>query len=241
MYELLIKKIKERKSFGNVDDSYVFERISDFLKKNNKLRIDSNNIKNKGFRDVVKAVRGELHKSYALFWDGSHRSARERESFYDMLYKKIFDITGKPAVILDISAGLNPFYFPFNDFKVEYTATELSLSDCKKIEEYFNRNKIKGKVLQLDLKKDFKFPKADVVFLFKILDSIEVKGHKTAERIIKNLNAKYAVVSFATRTITGKRMRFSRRYWFESMLFRLGYKYKVIEFSNEIFYVVKMN
>lgn len=239
MYELLIKKIKEKKPLDRLDNSYVSARISEFLKRNSKLKIDFNNIKNKGFKEIVKAVRSELHKSYALFWSAdSHRSACERKSFYDTLYKKIFAVTGKPSRILDISAGLNPFYFPFKDFKVEYIATELSLSDCKKIEGYFKKNKIKGRVLQIDLKKDFKLPKADVAFLFKIFDSIEVKGHKTAEKIIKSLNVKYAVVSFATRTITGKRMRFSRRYWFESMISRLGYKYEVIEFENEIFYVV---
>lgn len=242
MHELLIKKIKEKKPFDRLDNSYVSARISEFLKKNNKLRIDFNNIKNRGFKEVVKAVRAELHNSYGMFWDeDTHRSAIERAGFYDSLYKKIFAITGKPAVILDISAGLNPFYFPFKDFKCEYIATELSLEDCKKIEEYFKKNKIKGKVLQVDLKKDFKFPSADVVFLFKILDSIEIKGHKTAERIIKSLNSKYAVVSFATRTVGNKKMRFPRRRWFEIMIERLGFRYSVIEFSNEIFYIVRMD
>lgn len=241
MHESLIKKIKEKKPFDRLDDGYVSERVSEFLKKNSKLKIDFNNVKNKGFKDAVKAVRAELHKSYALFWGANtHRSAVERKDFYDSLYKKIFAITGKPAVILDISAGLNPFYFPFKDFKVEYIATELSSSDCKRIEAYFKKNKIKGKVLQIDLKKDFKLPSADIVFLFKILDSIEVKGHKIAERVIKSLNAKYAVVSFATRTVGDKKMRFPRRRWFEVMLERLKLRYSVIEFSNEIFYVVRI-
>ena len=239
IYELLIKKIKEKKPLYRLDDSYVSARISEFLKKNPKLKIDFNNVKNKGFKKIVKAVRAELHENYALFWkDNSHRSAVERREFYDVLYKKIFAITGKPAVVLDISAGLNPLYFPFKDFRCEYIATELSLEDCRKIETFFKKNKIKGSALQVDLKKEFKLPHADVAFLFKILDSIEVKGHKIAERVIKSLDAKYAVVSFATRTIGDKKMRFPRRIWFEAMIERLGFKYTIIEFSNEIFYVV---
>lgn len=242
MHELLIKRIKEKKPLDRLDDGYIDSRVSEFLKKNPKLKIDFENNKNKGFKYAVKAVRAELHKSYALFWGKDlHRSAIERNEFYNALYKRIFAITGKPSVILDISAGLNPFYFPFKDFKCRYIATELSLKDCNRIEMFFKKNGINGKALQADLKKDFKLPSADVVFLFKVLDSIESKGHKTAERIIKNLNTKYAVVSFATRTVGGKKMRFPRRRWFEIMIERLGFRYSVIEFSNEIFYVVKMN
>ena len=241
MYELLIKRIKEKKPLDRLGDDYVLSRVSEFLKKNPKLKIDFDNVKNKGFKEAVKAVRAELHKSYALFWSAdTHRSADERAEFYDVLYKKIFAVTGKATVILDVSAGLNPFHFPFKDFKCEYIATELSLEDCKKIEAFFKKNKIKGQALQVDLKKDFYLPAADVVFLFKILDSIENKGHKIAEKIIKSLDAGHAVVSFATRTVGDKKMSFPRRRWFEVMIERLGFKYSVIEFSNEIFYIIKL-
>ena len=64
------------------------------------------------------------------------------------------------------------------------------------------------------------------------------KGHKTSEEIIKAIPAKFVVVSFATLTISGKKMNYPRRGWIELMCKRLGYEFKLLEFSNELFYVV---
>ena len=85
-----------------------------------------------------------------------------------------------------------------------------------------------------------KFPKADVCFLFKVLDELErKKGRKTSEALIKVINAKWLVISFATRKVTGKPMQYPYRRWLEQMLTRLDYEFKIIEEVNEIFYIVK--
>jgi 16S rRNA (guanine(1405)-N(7))-methyltransferase len=205
------------------------------LKKNPKL---------KG-KALVKEVRSILHFKYGMFWLSdklelkSHKSSRDRLKIYSTLYKDIFSITGEPKRILDLGCGLNPLSYSFLGCKPYYIASELSLKDCDKIKKYFKERKIKGKVLRLDLTERNSFPKADVCFLFAVFDTIEDKGHKLAEQIIRKLDCKYIVVSFSTKTVSGKKMNVPRRGWFERLMKRLGLKYSKLIYPGEMFYVVK--
>jgi len=246
-YNLLISKIKEKKPLDRLDDSIVLDRIILFLNKNPKImkKIDYTNEKNSGFKEVLKNVRDELNKRYGVFWSSSmtlegHKSSAERQEFYSEIYKKIFSITGMPSKILDVSCGMNPLSIPYMNFRGEYIGTELAAKDCAALNKWFSQNKIKGKVIQVDLTKKFELPSSDVVFLFKVFDSVEEKGHKLAEEILKKLDCKYAVVSFATASVRGVKMNFPHRGWIERLVSRLGLSYEKLEFENEIFYVVKM-
>jgi hypothetical protein len=98
---------------------------------------------------------------------------------------------------------------------------------------------LKGKAELTDLSFVKEFPKTDVCFLFKVLDVFEMKGHKLSEELLKRIKSKWIIASFSSRTISGKKMMFSRRGWFEMMLKRNEYSFKKIEKENEIFYVIK--
>ena len=78
------------------------------------------------------------------------------------------------------------------------------------------------------------------MFLFKLLDSLDVKDHKTSEELIKRIKANYIVISFSNLSIRGAReMKYPQRGWIERMLERLNYKYTKIEYTEETFYVVE--
>ncbi|MEK6923022.1 MAG: hypothetical protein AABX08_04445 [Nanoarchaeota archaeon] len=157
-------------------------------------------------------------------------AVKERREFNRELYDKIFSITGKPKKILDIGCGLNPVYFPYRD--IEYIALDKNKEVLKKVKQYFKKNKIKGCVVNSDiLNFDFKIG-ADVCFAFKVFDYLDRRDVKL---VLDKINADYIVVSFATRTVTGKRMREPRREWFEKIV----KIHKVLRFHNEIFYIIK--
>lgn len=174
----------------------------------------------------------------------THESARERIGIYDKLYNDIFWITGKPDSILDLGCGMNPFSYPFMSVAAKYYASDISSKDTDFVQRYFRKVGIDGITFPLNLKGVAKahvldiFPKTDVCFLFKVLDSIETKGHKLAEILVKAINSDFVVASFSTRTLSGKRMRHPYRGWIEQMCKRIGYGYEVLEFENEIFYVI---
>tara|TARA_Y100000310_G_C20290875_1_gene627162 strand:- start:339 stop:668 length:330 start_codon:yes stop_codon:yes gene_type:complete len=102
---------------------------------------------------------------------------------------------------------------------------------------------LNGKAEILDVrnnKKIFSLPSSDIILLFKVLDLIDKENHKPSEELIKILIKKtdFIIASFATKTITRKQMKYPKRKWFELMLERLNLKFKIIETSNEIYYVV---
>src|SRR3989344_3924933 len=216
MYTELIQKIKEKKSLHNLEDHYVQEEINKFLKQNQKLK---NKLKEKTLKKKDK---------------------EERIEDYNEIYQKIFSITGKPKTILDLGAGLN--ILTYKDYpEIHFIATELTKIDCEKIKEYYKNNKINAEIIQTDLRTHLEFPKADLCFMFKILDTIEKKGHKLAEELIQKIKAKYIVVSFSTITVHNQKMNYPKRGWIEQLTKRLEYETEKFETRNEIFYIIKKN
>lgn len=231
------------------------------------------NLKSKAYRSIVKSVRSQLRRVYGLFRDNpkerktivqelvvaprqkrnsliqqilsTHSSTRERLPIYEQLYAKIFSITGKPKVILDLGCGINPFSFPYMKLKeCSYYAYDLNEEEIESINQYFQllhkeNPSFSGKAIVADILK-VKLPVADLCFLLKMTDVIDQgKGHKKTEELLKRIPARHIVVSFATKTMSGKEMTAPRRSWMEWLCKRLGWEYLILEFPNEIFYVVK--
>jgi len=215
---------------------------------------------------IIKAIRADLHKNYGVFQRklnkrekllqklknnyslnlineilNTHSSSSERIKIYPHLYKVIFKFTGKPKKILDLASGLNPLSIPYMNLKnINYTATELNQKDCQFLNDFFKIIKIKGKAYSLDLTKVKSIKgKYDICFLFKVLDSIELKGHKLTEHLIKIIPAKYLIVSFPIKTISYKKMNKPRRTWLELLLKRLNLNFIIFEIENEIFYIIE--
>ena len=249
MYKTLISKIKEKKPLDRLDNVFVKTFIEKFFNTNPKIKkkFNENKFKKKDLEYVIKNVRNELNRIYGQFWLdkdlelSSHKSTKERRNYYSYIYKKILEYTGKPGKVLDLGAGLNPLSYHILGRDIYFIATELTDYDCNIIKDIFRKNKIKGDVIKLDLFSYNNLPKADVCFMFKLLDALDINDHKFSEKLMKNIDVKYVVVSFSTKSIRDKRMNYPRRGWFEIMLNRLNYKFTKFEIENEIFYVVCKN
>ncbi len=179
----------------------------------------------------------------------THSSTRERLPWYPQLYRKLFSLTGKPLSIIDLGCGINPFSFPLMGLRrCTYYALDISGEEITLLQQFFDALHAKNQAFHgsaeiLDLAhwgKLAHFKKADVCFLFKMTDVLDRgKGHKATEAVIKTVPARWAIVSFPTRTMSGVAMNVPRRSWFEWLCRRLGYKYRSVLFENEIFYVVE--
>ena len=135
----IIKKIKSKKQLQNLDDSLIKKQVKLYLKKNS-LNL---NLNKKQLTSLIKTIRKNLHEIYGVFQLNikkrylyfeqlksnpvsldlhnkilsTHKSTKERLQIYPILYKKLFSLTMKPKSILDLSAGLNPFSFPYMNLK----------------------------------------------------------------------------------------------------------------------------
>jgi len=259
MINILTNEIKKKKEFQSVDNSFIQSLVKDDYKNiEDKLLNHSHPQKTKDFKRIVKKTRKTLHDVYGVFNINTknrvaildkikknpknkelhislletHRSSKERLDSYGEIYDKILDRGDQK--ILDIGCGLNPVSWIFMKHKPkEYTALELTRDDCDFLNNYFRAVNLNGKAIPTNLLKEIKFQKADVCFMFKVLDSLEEVKKNISKDLLKRINCKKIVVSFPLRTISGKE-RISKRKWFE----RLLTNFEKFEIRNEIFYII---
>ncbi len=234
-------------------------------------RLDRLNTRSSEYKNLIKSVRAVLRRNVSLYESSEpeHRdvllaelrqtgipsrreeiiahilstrvSTRERLPFYRDIYDRIFAITGKPNVVLDIGCGLNPISYPDTD--AEIVGVDIDRNLCSAVDQYFDIAGIDGECRIVDVKgmeQIKRLPTADVAFVFKLLEIIDKgQGHKLSENLLKAIPARWLVVSFPTVTSSEKPMRQPRRAWMDLMLKRLGWKYETFTVPNEIFYVIR--
>ncbi|RME55070.1 hypothetical protein D6777_01830 [Candidatus Woesearchaeota archaeon] len=224
-----------------------------------------NNTKNKYFRTVVKNVRKNLREVHGAFkkkgydkkyklldeikslndFEGHakilklHTSTAERLKNYIEIYGKILEKVYKVESLLDLGAGLNPLSIPFMDFKVgTYYAVEVAEDDVEFINAYFKKFNIKGHAFVKDLTYVDNLPEVDVCFMFKLLDTLESLKKDVTKELISKVKAKWLVVSFATKSLGGRKVISKKRTsWFKKII--KAYEYDTFEVDNEYFFVVR--
>jgi len=93
---MIIDDILKKKTLNKIDRSIVQEYLPNIIPE-----------KKREYKKLVKEVRNELNRVYGVFQLGtnldlkSHKSTKERIEIYPTLYKRIFNLTGKPKSILD--------------------------------------------------------------------------------------------------------------------------------------------
>tara|TARA_Y100000310_G_C20530708_1_gene738293 strand:+ start:120 stop:1004 length:885 start_codon:yes stop_codon:yes gene_type:complete len=232
-YKAFLKSIKKF-----LHDTYSVYQIRDVSKKD---RIYHDILKSKDKNNLLQLHVDMLH---------CHSSTRERKNEYETIYRNIFAVCGKPKNILDVGCGINAFSLPFIGFRdFKYVCCDSVKEDLKLIDDYLNKVGpsfgFKGKsffinIFVEDFLKKISKIKSDVCFLFKMTDMLDYgkKTHKKTEDFLRNVNSKFVVVSFPTKTVSNKKMRVPRRKWFEIMCNRLKYGYDYFEIENECFYIV---
>ena len=267
---LIISEIKKKKELQTLNDDFVKTELLKIIKQEPKFNIvlEKFNPKSALLKELIKKTREKLRRTSGLFKKEKkitaeeitkidfnellkiHSSTRERISFYDKLYSDLFKTTGKPLRILDLGCGMNPLSIPLMKLeKLEYYAYDI-IEEVNLLNLFFAKLHQKnhyfygeaGILNLLELERVRQLPKADIAFLFKVTDVLDRnKGHKNTEAVLQAIPAKYLIVSFPTLTMSGKKMTAPRRRWMEWLCNRLGREYQVLEYVNELFYVVRKN
>ncbi|OIO81749.1 hypothetical protein AUJ84_00485 [Candidatus Pacearchaeota archaeon CG1_02_32_132] len=238
----IIDKIKAKKELSGIPDSIVLELI----KKHN-----FNPLSEKDEKIVIKEIRRELRNYVGRFKAiknpeklieqnkieeilKSHSSTRERLNFYKTLKETISSLN--PKSILDLGCGLNPLALA--DKRYFYYASDIDEKNLELIQLFFKKSGIKGKTFISDLRKIPLLPKADLCLILKVIDILKL-SHKKVEDLIKSLECNIIIVSFSTVTLSGKPMNNKKRQWFETLIKKIGYTFKILNYENEIFYIIK--
>jgi SAM-dependent methyltransferase len=153
---------------------------------------------------------------------------------YAFVKKEIEDL--QPSSILDLGCGLNPIILASKG--MEYYALDINKEMLDLVKNYFSEQQISGGVLLRDLRQidNLNLPRTDMCLILKVFDVLEKKGHKLAENILDSIKSKLIVVSFSTKTLSGKKMNHPQRGWIERLFKRKGFSFKTFKVDNEIFY-----
>jgi hypothetical protein len=217
-------EIKEKKEFSYISNG-IIERV-----------LNLPNVKKKKGKEKVKEARAMLRKYFSVFISNKlvkgkleaeeilkkHLSTKTRD--YKKLYEKIIQ---DEKTIIDLGAGLNGFSFPYMlevNSEIRYFAVEAILPFVELMNDYFQEKKFNAFAVHGDLFNlseiihligKEKSPKA--IFLFNVVDALELEWDYSKKFLleIKKLihNEDKIVLSFPTKSLSGKTNFKVKRYW----------------------------
>lgn len=239
----LLEELTEAKLLKNKDVKELVKHIRSWFRKQYGMFKTKHSTKTDRYIEKLKEAIDNSDTKKKDYWIEkllkSHTSTRERLPHYEEFYSKLFEITGKPKKIADLGCGLNPIAITLTNVKLEkYFASELTTKDCKQLGKFFQVMKIPFHTEPADVSKaEIIVPEEyDITLLLKLVDVIEAKNRNITRSVIENIKSKWIVISFATKSLSGK-IIYSNREWIERVL--EGYTYETISVENELFYVVK--
>lgn len=252
--DALTEQIAKKKELSGLNREIVKEVIGDYLAKNG-LRLEL--LKKQELKIVIKDIRSKLREQAGRFrasfkdrekllqksdYDSllmTHSSTKERMKFYPKLMEIISSLHIKS--ILDLGCGLNPIALAKPG--IAYYASDINQEELSLIKKFFIKNNIQGGIFQCNLLKpeSCNFPTADLCIIFKVLDILGKNDYILAKKIISKINSKFLLISFSTRTLSGKAMSRPRRIWLEKLLRSDNYFFEIIKSENEIFYLARLS
>ncbi len=238
--EKLIGEIKQKPEFKDLPDSFIKKILQNYIDKHN-LPIPDNK---KSRKLLIKIIRSELRTSAGQYVGKNrnskdalsyHKSTNERLNEYDYIKSKIEELNAQS--ILDLGCGMNPIAIAKKG--IRYYAYDIKYEYLDRIKEHFIENNITGEVHHEDITQITEFPQVDLCLMLKLLDILGKNKKEISKKLITKIDSEYFIISFATKTLSGKEMNRPYRRWFEKLLKELKLECEIHRTSNELFYIIK--
>lgn len=178
-----------------------------------------------------------------------HSSTRERIPILSQFYNDIFTITGLPQSIVDHACGLNPLTIPWMNLPITtqyyaYDIDEKGIDFIKHTLDLVRTNKLDVIPKQITLEhknitQSSKTP-AEVAFFFKCFTCLDHLQKGIGIQALEQQQCKYAVVSFAIKSIKGyeKGMKEFYSINFEKYIATKNWEYKKLTYDTEMVYII---
>ncbi len=235
MFWCILVKLLRFTMFNKIMDKEIYEKITKRKQFSQLRKIDVElaweHFENKqlSLEEKIKSTRNLLGKSFVMFTSKRflkdkvfeadwilkrHSSTSERFDHYSEIYSRIFSRLKGNFTVFDLGAGVNAFSVKYLPPKTKYIGVE-SIGQLSKISKiYFKENKLNNmesyhlSLFELDkiislIKKN----KNNLVFLFKVLDSLEFLKKGYSKFLLKELSpyVDFFVISFAMKSLVKKR------------------------------------
>ena len=198
----------------------------------------------------IESAREVLHKVYGAFGSRKllavsgkerepewilrkHLSTRERLPHYPQIYKRIIGKSRFKGTIFDLGAGVNGFSIGFIP-DMKYIGVEGIGQLVTLMNGYFKKQKLNARAIHLSLFELKKIKKMiakekgrKIIFLFKVLDSLEALKRNYSKKLLAEIVplAEKTIVSFSTESMLKRKKFAAKRNW-------------IIDFINERFKIL---
>jgi 16S rRNA (guanine(1405)-N(7))-methyltransferase len=167
-----------------------------------------------------------------------HASTRERLPILDPFYHQIFTALPPIRRVLDVACGLNPLAMPWMPLatNAEYYACDIYSDMIAFVGAFLAQTNTAGKAWVCDLVSTPPTIEADLVLALKVLPVLEQIEKGAALRLLQTLQAPHIVVSFPTKTLSGRQKGMEAHYlhWFETLVAGQGWQLQPLHFANEL-------
>nr|AIA16354.1 Ribosomal RNA methyltransferase (FmrO) [uncultured bacterium] len=230
-------------------------------------------IKRYGEKRAEKEARNKLHQIWGAYWStrpdftklfekvlpqiqenpsqalkelmALQSSTKERTPLLETFYTQIFMTIGEAInSVSEYGCGLNPLTYLWipNAQEKEFIAYDIDLAEVSFLNTLFEEFTLNITARPNDILQGCdKY--TDVVFMLKLLPCLEQQQKNVSKTILAQLQCKYAVISFPTKTIGGKPKGMDEFYsgQFEEVITELKLNTKKIHFSSELVYIIKFH
>lgn len=174
---------------------------------------------------------------------GSHSSTRERLPILDKYYPDIFQLTGQPHTILDLGCGLNPLALPWMALGpgARYIAIDIDAGRTGFLNRFLSMARMEPLARCQDVLTHPPEDAADLALLLKMSPTLERQEQGATARLLNQIAARFIVVSFAVKSLTGreKGMRDHYQRQFLDLAGRHGWPVRELTFATELVYIVE--
>jgi 16S rRNA (guanine(1405)-N(7))-methyltransferase len=179
-----------------------------------------------------------------------HSSTRERLPILDQFYRDIFEITGQPSFLLDLGCGLNPLALPWMGWVppqgsgqapgIRYVPLDIDADRVRFLNRYLELAGLEPLARCQDVLSHSPGDAADVALLLKMSPTLERQELGATLGLIEQLRAPYVVVSFAVKSLGGRKKGMVEHYQqqFLGWLHHRQWPAEKLVFESELVFVV---
>jgi len=144
----------------------------------------------------------------------THSSTQERLPHLRDIFDQLFQRVGMPESVLDLACAVQPLAWRFTGLprSTMYTAVDISQQFIDLIRCYFQLEKLPHQVLRQDVFVSPVTQPVDLALLWKMYHCLEQRREGAGLRVVETTAAKAMAISFPTRSLAGKRMRFHEKH-----------------------------
>ncbi len=134
-----------------------------------------------------------------------HSSTQERLQHLDQLYPALFDITGKPRLLVDLACGLNPFSLPWMglDTATRYFAYDIHKPRVDLVNQFFSIMGFEPLAIHQDFLLHPPGLIPDVTFIFKEIHRIEKRKAGAVKAFLGAYRSVWVILSLPDTDLKG--------------------------------------